>query len=145
VPTTPTTHGADHRDGGVHAEFPLASFLGMTVERPTAGLATTRLTARPDHLNPHGTVHGAVFFALVDTAMGAATMGVLGEGDLCASIDVQLRFLRPVVEGELVATAEVVQAGRRIVHLEGRVHDGLDRVAAMATGSFAVIAPGRAG
>lgn len=117
----------------------------MEIERTATGVAVTRLSARAEHLNPHGTVHGAVMFALVDTAMGAATMSVLDGDDLCASIDVQLRFLRPVVGGDLVATAEVVHAGKRVVHLESRVRDGQDRVVALATGSFAVVAGGRPG
>jgi len=129
----------------VAAEFPLATFLGMTIERTAPGAAAARLTVRSEHLNPHGSVHGAVLFAMVDTAMGAATLSVLEEGTLCASIEVQLRFCKPVFEGVLVAATEVLQAGKRIVHLEGRVHDARGELVGLATGSFAVIATDNAG
>ena len=35
------------------------------------GEVRLRLEARPDHMNPHGTVHGGVLATLLDTAAGA--------------------------------------------------------------------------
>lgn len=120
--------------------FPLADFLGMETRRTGEGTATARLEIGPEHLNPHGSVHGAVLFALIDTAMGAATLSVLPPGQLCASIDVELRFCRPRAEGVVVATAQVLHAGKRVVHLEARVHDEpAGELVAFATGSFAVV------
>lgn len=98
-----------------------------------------RLNAGPKHLNPHGTVHGAVLFAMADTAMGAATMNVLESKQLCASIDVQLRFCKPAFGGELVATTTVVQQGKRVIQLQGDIRDSGGSLIALASGSFAVI------
>ncbi len=79
-------------------------------------------------------------FTLVDTAMGRATMSVLDEGSYCASIEVSVRFLRAVPEGRMTARVTVLQAGRRVVQLEGRVTvDEDDRPIASASGSFAVL------
>ena len=128
---------ADQRTPG----FPLADFLGMLIEQPEQGTAVARVEVTAEHLNPHGSVHGAVLFAMVDTAMGAATMSVLGHGQLCASIDVQVRFCKPAFEGGLVATATVMQAGKRIVHLQADVRDQHDALVALASGSFAVLGP----
>jgi acyl-CoA thioesterase len=92
------------------------------------------------HLNPNGIVHGGVVFTLADTAMGRATLAVLGDGQICASIEVSVRYLRPIPGGRLVATASVLRAGRRIVHLEcGITVDGDDRPVAVLQGSFAVL------
>lgn len=121
------------------SSFPLARRLGMATRPTGTGSAESRLTVGPEHLNPHGAVHGAVIFAMVDTAMGAATMSVLPEGRLCASIDVQLRFLAPVFDGSLRATAEVVKAGKKVVHLQARVLDHDGRVVAFGTGAFSVL------
>lgn len=123
------------------APFPLAEQLGMSVEEVADGRATARVEVSDAHRNPHGVVHGAVLFAMVDTAMGAATMSVLDEGCWCASIDVHLRFLRSALDGTLRAEAEVLRAGRRVVHLEGRVRDASGELLAVATGAFAVLAP----
>jgi uncharacterized protein (TIGR00369 family) len=89
--------------------------------------------------NPNGVVHGAVLFAMVDTAMGAATMSSLDEGLACASIEVHLRFLRAAAAGRLTAEVSVVKGGRRVVQLEGRVRDESGELIATASGSFAVI------
>lgn len=47
------------------------------------GRASTEIGCDERHLNPHGSVHGAVVFALIDTGMGAPTMTVI-EPRLCA-------------------------------------------------------------
>lgn len=121
--------------------FPLRSHLGMDVGSSAVGHGEASLRVDARHLNPNGVVHGAVLFAMVDTAMGAAAMSVVPEGHLCASIEVHLRFLRPVAGGELGATIEVDRAGRRVIHLSGRVVDDDGALVATVTGTFAVLAP----
>ena len=122
--------------------FPLKDYLGFDLveDEPGRVVATMELTER--HLSPKGPVHGGVLFVLVATAMGKATAGVVTDGRTCASIELSARYLRPVETGRLVAEVTVLRAGRRIVHLEGRVRcEGDDRPVAVMTGSFAVIDP----
>lgn len=118
--------------------FWLQEQLGFTMTKGD-GTARAHLVCDERHLNPHGTVHGAVVFALVDTAMGAATMSVLDEASLCATIEIQLRYLAPVFGGELTAEVRVVKPGRRVVHLAADVVDGQGRLVSTASGSFAVL------
>jgi acyl-CoA thioesterase len=123
-------------------DFPLAAHLGLTIEHGDAGRATARVRADERHVNPHGVVHGAVLFAMVDTGMGAATYSVMPGGMLCASIEVQLRFLSPAPIGATLAAAvHVVKAGKRIVQLAADVTAD-DRLVATATGSFALFPAG---
>lgn len=112
--------------------------LGFAIESGD-GVSRAWLDVDGRHINPHGTVHGAVMFALLDTAMGGATMSVVGEGNRCATVDIHTRYLVPCFAGRLTATATVRRAGRRIVHLDATVTggDGTEYVA--ATGVFAVI------
>jgi len=127
-------------DDPEYSEFPLRTFLDFTIDDGIGGEAVAALDVSDRHLNPNGVVHGGVVFTLVDTAMGRATMSVLEEGRICASIEVAVRYLRPITDGRLVATASVLRAGRRIVHLEGRVTvDGDDRPVAVVQASFAVL------
>mgnify|MGYP001574634754 FL=1 len=123
-----------------YGDFPLRRFLGMELTGEEAGIGIAHVDVGPDHLNPNGVVHGAVLFALVDTAMGKATMSVVDEpGRYCASIEVSLRFIRPAVAGALTATATVVTRGRSVVHLEARVLGDDDRLVGTATGTFALL------
>jgi|TARA_B110001454_G_C12708158_1_gene429498 acyl-CoA thioesterase len=120
--------------------FPLQSFLDFDVRDGPDGAVVAFLEVDDRHLNPNGIVHGGVVFTLADTAMGRATMAVLGDGQICASIEVSVRYLRPIPGGRLVATASVLRAGRRIVHLEcSIIVDGDDRPVAVLQGSFAVL------
>lgn len=120
-------------------DFWLRTQLGFDLTA-VEGSAVATLDCDERHLNPNGVVHGAVIFALVDTAMGAATMSIIPAGAICATIEVQQRFLAPARVGPMRAEISVVKAGRRVVHLEARV-TGDDVLVATATGSFAVIRP----
>lgn len=126
-------------DSGDAGGFPLGEFIGMSIERPGPGRAVARTTADPAHLNPHGFVHGAVVFTLIDTSMGAAVMGMLPAGQRCSTIECQVRFLRPVVDDDLVCETTVIKPGRRVFHLESKVSTPDGRIVATGTGSFAVI------
>ncbi|MEE2630870.1 MAG: PaaI family thioesterase [Actinomycetota bacterium] len=120
--------------------FPLQSFLDFDIRDGPDGAVVAFLEVDDRHLHPNGIVHGGVVFTLADTAMGRATLAVLGDGQICASIEVSVRYLRPIPGGRLVATASVLRAGRRIVHLEcGITVDGDDRPVAVLQGSFAVL------
>lgn len=128
---------------GSPASFPLQEHLGMVVGSPAPGVGTAELVVGAALHNPNGVVHGAVLFAMADTSMGAAAMSTLQEGLVCASIEVHLRFLRPVAAGRLRCRTEVLRGGRRVVHLESRIFDDEGALVATASGSFAVIpAPG---
>lgn len=142
-------------DAAPHAtHHPFADLLGFETNVLTPGRARAALDVGPEHHNPNGVPHGAVLFALVDTSMGGATMSVLPAGQFCASIEVHLRFLQPALGSRLVATTEVIRAGKRIVQLESRVtaqdraNDAADAggdtevggtLVATASGSFAVL------
>ncbi len=125
-----------------YGEFALKSFLDMRMDDEAVlepGTGVARIDIGPNHLNPNGVVHGGVMFTMVDTAMGKATMSVLDEGQFCASVEVQLRFIRPAAEGSIAATATVLKRGRSIVHLEARVLGAGDRLIATANGTFTII------
>jgi acyl-CoA thioesterase len=140
-----TDHDADHpidapATGAVErGQFPLRQFLGMQLGGDEPGVGTATVDIGAQHHNPNGVVHGAVLFALVDTAMGKATMSLLDEGHYCASVEVSLRFLRPVSGGRVDAVATVLKRGRHLVHLDARISDADDRLIATADGTFAVL------
>ncbi len=134
--------GADPDAPSEYGDFPLKRYLGMELTGDEPGVGLAHVDVGPDHLNPNGVVHGAVLFALVDTAMGKSTMSVVDEpGRYCASVEVALRFIRAAAEGRLVATATVVKRGRHLAHLEARVVGDDQRLVATATGTFAILGP----
>ena len=121
-------------------EFGLKAALGFALENRD-GHSIAVLEISGIHLNPNGVVHGAVPVAMMDTTMGDAVMNTIDDDRRCATIEMQTRYHRPVAAGTLTATAEVVTAGRRVVHLRAETRDGDDRLVASATASFAIIEP----
>ncbi len=65
----------------------------------------------------------------------------LEPGERCATLEVKIQYLAPVVEGDLRAEARLVERTRRIGVLEARAYAGADRLVALATGTFYVQSP----
>lgn len=120
-------------------KHPFAEHIALRMVQQAAGASRAELLIAPEHLNPHGVVHGAVLFALVDTGMGAALYPTLGAGESCATIEIKINFFRPAVAGTLVCETRLVNRGRTVANLESTVTlDG--RVVAAANGNFAILA-----
>jgi acyl-CoA thioesterase len=123
---------------------PFAELIDLRIEAQHAGASTLALTVDERHLNPHRVVHGAVLFALADTGMGAALYPTLADGESCATIEVKMSYFRPVTQGTLVCTTELVNRGRSVANLESRVRlDGV--LVAQANGNFAIFRPRASG
>lgn len=126
-------------------KHPFADLIKLEAGEQRAGYSTMSLELAPEHMNPHGVVHGAVVFALADTGMGLALYPTLETGQTCATIDISISYFRPVQAGRLVCTTELVNRGRTVAHLSSRVRAG-EQLVALATGNYAILAvPPRAG
>lgn len=121
-------------------DFAFARYLNMSVQLGEPGHAAAHVEATDAHLNPYGIVHGGAVSALIDTAMGAAVAPMLPEGARCATIEMQVRFLRPAGTGTLTGEARVIKPGRSVFHAECTVTDAAQRTVAVGTATFAVVA-----
>ena len=88
-----------------------AALLGIGVERKGAGHTVAVLTTDTRHANPHGTVHGAVFYAVAGAAVAAAANDDESSGIISS---VLVEYLQPAALGdELYAeVAREVSTGR---------------------------------
>jgi len=118
---------------------PVAEAFGIVNKGSADGHAVYALDVRPELLNPHGVLHGGAVYTMVDYSMGGATMSVLPEGEICATIEIKISYLAGVREGTLECVTDVLKRGRNVVFLESKVRDNRGRLVATATGSFAVI------
>lgn len=117
---------------------PFAELIDMRIEEQRAGHSKVSLPVTGVHLNPNKVVHGAVIYALADTGMGAALYPTLAEGEICATIEIKINYFKPVVEGQISCTSEIVNRGRTIANLESRVYLN-DVLVAKANGNFAIL------
>jgi uncharacterized protein (TIGR00369 family) len=107
------------------------------------GRAVFRLTPQEFHYNPIGTVHGGIVSTLLDSACGCAVHSLLPVGVFYTSLDLSVKFLRPVTvnTGPITAEGSVVHLGRRTALAEGRITDAAGKVYCTATSSCLVLRP----
>ncbi len=129
-PPDPAGQGTDPGVG------PFADLLGVRRTLMAGGRARFELTVGPQHLNPHGVVHGGVVYSLVDYAMGGALTSRLAPGERCATLEIKINYLAPVTAGLLIAEARVVERTARVGVLDAKVHAAAGELVAVATGTF---------
>lgn len=122
---------------------PIMATLGVTDFRPEAGRIVVEMPAAEFHYNPLGSVHGGVISMLLDTAAGCAVHSTLAVGETYTTLDLTVKFLRPVTVGSGVLTCEgtVIQRGRRTALAQAQLSDEAGRLVAHATSSCMVFAP----
>jgi uncharacterized protein (TIGR00369 family) len=108
-----------------------------------AGTAAFRLTPQEFHYNPIGSVHGGVIATLLDSACGCAVHTLLPAGVFYTSLDLSVKFLRPVTvaTGPITAEATVVHSGRRTALAEAKITDANGKVYVTATSSCLILRP----
>lgn len=131
------------RDGDL-PPAPIAALLGFEIRDLGAGRVAVTMTPDEHHYNPIGMVHGGVIATLLDTVMGCALHTTLARGSGYSTLDISVRYLRPVnvQTGPVVATGTLVHSGRRTATAEATLHDTtLGRLLATATSTLLVTAP----
>src|ERR671921_3022072 len=100
----------------------LIDMAGLEVEE---GSVTVHLDPQEYHYNPLGTVHGGILATLLDTAAACSVHTTLPAGVGYTSLDLNVKFLRPVTmaSGPLTCRGEVLQRGRRTALAESRLTD----------------------
>lgn len=101
-----------------------------------AGRSRCSIDVEERHHNPGGILHGGVLFTIADAGMGAAVFSTLDARERTTAVEVQIRFLRPVIRGRLTAESAVVHRGERIATTRAEITDEGGRLVAVATGTF---------
>ncbi|MFH8462754.1 PaaI family thioesterase [Streptomyces sp. NPDC017991] len=116
---------------------PVSAALGFTLEEVEHGRAVFVLAPGEEHYNPIGSVHGGVFATLLDSAAGCAVQSVLPQGMAYTSLDLSLKFLRPITvdTGKVRAVGTLLNSGRRTALAQAQLLDSADRLLAHATSS----------
>ncbi|MFJ7206093.1 PaaI family thioesterase [Streptomyces sp. NPDC098789] len=119
------------------AGAPLGQTLDFALDEVEHGRAVFSLLPGEEHYNPIGSMHGGVFATLLDSAAGCAVQSTLPRGMAYTSLDLTVKFLRPVTveTGRVRAVGTVINAGRRTALAQAQLFDAKDRLLAHATSS----------
>jgi uncharacterized protein (TIGR00369 family) len=114
---------------------PVMRTLGFEPVEFARGRVQFALEPHEMHYNPLGTVHGGVLATLLDSAAGCAVHSVLPAGTGYTSIDLVVKYLRPVTSdtGRVIVTGTVLSRGARTALAQAQLHDARDRLLAHAT------------
>jgi acyl-CoA thioesterase len=100
------------------------------------GEVTLKLAMRDELRQPHGLLHGGATASIIDTAMAFAVVTKLAESEKASTVDLTVHYLRPVVEGEIVCTAKIVRAGRRLLTVSAEVFNDKGKLIATALSTY---------
>jgi uncharacterized protein (TIGR00369 family) len=122
------------QDGRI-APPPIAVTMQFSILEIEAGRVVFGAIPAKWQYNPIGSVHGGVLSTLLDTAAGCAVHTTLPVGRGYTSLDLSVKFLRPVTveTGPIAATGTVLSSGRRTALAEARLTDGSGRLLAHAS------------
>lgn len=140
----PAMSGLEFLQAIVRGELPQPPIMAtMRSEAVLAEPGHVEFRCTPDgsHFNPLGTVHGGYACTVLDSAAACAGQTVLPAGSGYTSIDLEVRYLRPVLPsaGPFTAVGRVVRPGRRVVFTEAELRDSAGVVVATATSSLLVL------
>lgn len=93
---------------------PIAELIGFELDAVDEGKAVLSFRPGPEHANPMGTLHGGILCDIGDAAMGYAYASTLSADESFTTLELDVKFRRPVWEQPLTATGRVVDAGRTV-------------------------------
>ena len=114
---------------------PIAETLGLDGFGGERGAIQVELVPQSRHYNPIGSVHGGVLATLLDTAAACSVHSTLAAGERYTSVDLTVKFLRPVTveSGRLRCEGSVLQRGRRTALAQAQLFDAQGGLVAHAT------------
>jgi uncharacterized protein (TIGR00369 family) len=120
---------------------PAARLMDFGIESVEAGKIVFSMHTHEWMSNPAGVVHGGMAATLLDTVMTLAVNSKLAPEKMCTTIDLQVRFLRPLFPtGEkVVGEGVAVHVGATLGTAEGRVFDANGKLVAHGTAALAII------
>jgi uncharacterized protein (TIGR00369 family) len=114
------------------------NWLGFTLEAIERGKATFSLIVKEDMTNPFAHIHGGMMGVVIDEVIGWAVLS-LGSEYHFTTLNLNIDFLYAIAMGQkLVAEAEVIREGKRILHVESKVYNTERKLLAKATSNLIV-------
>jgi uncharacterized protein (TIGR00369 family) len=114
-------------------------YLHKSLEVLGPGKVRVRLAYFPELDQAMGMLHGGVYAALLDTASYYAALSVYGpSGRLPLTQEYKINLLASASEEDLIATSEVIKAGKRSAVVETRIHSASDTLVAIGLTSLQI-------
>ncbi len=130
-------------------DFPFFQLVGYSVLDCGPTWAKCQLTCRDELKNPNGVLHGGVIATLIDASITQAMLMtdeyqvVRDTRGLLTTIDLRVKYLRPVAGGTLHCDATIAHLGKRVIHAQATVRDDAGKDIALGDATLMIV-PGKA-
>jgi uncharacterized protein (TIGR00369 family) len=129
--------------------FPFFQLLGFELVDVEPGHARLAMSWRNDLCQPAGIMHGGAIASLVDTAIAHSILltptyrEAHKQGGRIVSLDLRIKYLRPVSAGKIFCNARVTRLGKQIIHAVADVTDGEGKDVATGDSIYMLVAGDR--
>ncbi|HEY2733455.1 MAG TPA: PaaI family thioesterase [Polyangiales bacterium] len=118
---------------------PIARLIGFRIAQIELGKSIAEMDASERHANPMGTLHGGVLCDLADAALGTAMSTTLEDDETFTSLDLTIKFFKPIWNAHLRAIANVTKRTRSLGFIECDVEDDKGSLVARVFSSCMVL------
>ncbi|WP_298258772.1 PaaI family thioesterase [Bradyrhizobium sp.] len=125
---------------------PSAKLLGWRLldARPWDGWLKVGFDGRAEFCNPAGFIQGGILSAMLDDTMGPAAFVTSDGRFYTTTISLTVNFIAPARPGPLIAEAQVIQIGKSVAFMEGKLMADDGAVLATASTTARLVEAGRA-
>jgi uncharacterized protein (TIGR00369 family) len=103
-----------------------------------AGTLESDYVGAQSFLNPAGQVQGGMLAAMLDDVTAFLVTATLANDEFCATLNLNVSFLRPAQPGPIAGSARLVKRGRDVCNVIGELMQD-SRVVATATATCMVV------
>jgi uncharacterized protein (TIGR00369 family) len=112
--------------------------LGLELVEVEPGHAVFAAHVRPQ-LMQNGVLHGGVLASIADSACAVAAISRVYPANYATTINLQVSYLKPVVEGRFRAVGRCLKAGKNVLFSEAQVFDEKETLVCSAVSQLLVI------
>ena len=112
--------------------------LGLELMEVEPGHAVFTAEVRPQ-LMQNGVLHGGVLASIADSACAVAAISRVYPASYATTINLQLSYLKPVVDGRFRAVGKCIRAGKNVLFSEAQVFDQKEALVCSASSQLLVI------
>ncbi len=120
------------------ANVPFWSLLGIKLVEIRKGWAQIKLPFSKKLDNALGIAHGGAVFALADSAVAMALLGLLDRGESPSTIEMKINYLKPFSSGEIIAEAVIIHRGATTALGEVEVRDENNQLIAKGLATYMI-------
>ena len=126
-------------------DFPFFKLVGYEVEDCGPKWARCKLSFRDELKNPNGVLHGGIIATLIDASLTQAMLMtdeyqvVRDTRGTLTTIDLRVKYLRPVTGGTLRCEATIAHLGKRVIHAQAVVRDDGGKDVALGDATLMIV------